>query len=233
MCPCCKLLTMTMDDLRVEGHAGRLGSQLTAVVIEGADWREYRLPTTHEADVAKPTEAQLDLAYANLPHGRIREPLSPESTRSISCDLYGVNRYSEVFTARQQLALGALVYHSRCVRGQQSSDDRLWADAVYRFLALNIDRVADRSSTFGTPDPTPTQSGVMHTFARFALAMTWDFAEAIPIAHSSGGYLHSLEWIARVVEHISASVPRGEPARRGQRRRDRTTSERTLRRRAD
>ena len=43
-----------------------------------------------------------------------------------------------------------------------------------------------------------------HTFARFALPMTWDFVEVVPWADSSGGY--GLEhWIGlhRSAEHLS------------------------------
>ena len=39
---------MTMSDIRYEGKAGRLGAVMTAVVVDGAKGKEYRLPTGHE-----------------------------------------------------------------------------------------------------------------------------------------------------------------------------------------
>ena len=39
--------------------------------------------------------------------------------------------------------------------------------------------------------------------------MLWDFIEGVPTADSSGGYLHSLEWVAKVVEHLSGMSPAG------------------------
>src|SRR5262249_802337 len=36
---------------------------------------------------------------------------------------------------------------------------------------------------------------------------TWDFIEGVPISQSSGGYLHSLEWVAKVIEHIETTIP--------------------------
>jgi adenine-specific DNA methylase len=67
-CPCCNSI-MTMEDIRLEGQAGRLGATMTAVVVDRTfsrqeeEWRkklkgrevevgkEYRLPTEHELAV--------------------------------------------------------------------------------------------------------------------------------------------------------------------------------------
>ena len=44
------------------------------------------------------------------------------------------------------------------------------------------------------------------TLSRFAFPFTWDFIEGVPLSKYSGGYLHSLEWIIKVIEHISATT---------------------------
>jgi len=212
MCPLCGTI-MTMEDMRLEGKAGRLGSRITAVMVEGNTFREYRLPTDHELELLEQVEYALDRVYQEVPHGMVVEPLVPESARSISCDLYGLDNFGKLFTKRQQLALGTLIHVTRKslnALGEMPTD---WREAIYRLLSLNIDRVADRSSTLCRPDPTPTQSGVINTFSRFAFPMTWDFIEGVPLADSSGGYLNGLEWIARVIEHILTTVP---PIARGQ-----------------
>ena len=46
-CPWCRAI-MTMEDIRLEGRAGRLGTVMTAVVVDGPRGKEYRLPTEHE-----------------------------------------------------------------------------------------------------------------------------------------------------------------------------------------
>jgi putative DNA methylase len=217
-CPCCGLPTVTMADVRLEGRSGRVGAQMTAVMFEGTRSREYRQPTQHETKQATDLSAQLARVYESIPFGEISEPLAPASTRSISCDLYGIDSFGKVFTPRQKLALGQIVCNTRSFREQSTAGmPAEWRDAIYRLLALNVDRVADRSSTFCRPDATPTQSGVINTFSRFSLPMTWDFIEGVPIANSSGGYLNSLEWIARVVENLSTTMPidsRGMAVRR-------------------
>jgi putative DNA methylase len=206
-CPCCRLPSMTMEDLRLEGRAGRLGTELTAVMIETSEERRYRLPTSRELQLLSKVALEVDKVFSGLPAGRLSEPVTPASTRSISCDLYGITNYGRVFTERQQLALGTLVRTTRDARGALTELPDYWRNAVYDFLSLNIDRVADRSSTFCRPDPSPTQSGIINTFSRFSLPMTWDFIEAVPIANSSGGYLQGLEWIARVIEHVDITIP--------------------------
>jgi adenine-specific DNA methylase len=46
-CPCCPVI-MTMEDIRLEGQAGRLGAVMTAVVVDGSNGKEYRLPVSEE-----------------------------------------------------------------------------------------------------------------------------------------------------------------------------------------
>ena len=57
-CPCCGSI-MTMEDMRIEGRAGRLGSVMTAVVVDGPKGKEYRLPTDHEREIADVSEERL------------------------------------------------------------------------------------------------------------------------------------------------------------------------------
>ena len=47
---------MTMEDIRLEGRAGRLDAIMTAVVVDGPKGKEYRLPTDHERAVAHVSE---------------------------------------------------------------------------------------------------------------------------------------------------------------------------------
>ena len=73
-CPCCGAI-MTMGDIRFEGRAGRLGAVMTAVVVDGAKGKEYRLPTEHEREVAEVAEERLQALYADIPFGLPEEPM--------------------------------------------------------------------------------------------------------------------------------------------------------------
>src|SRR5581483_10801941 len=47
---------------------------------------------------------------------------------------------------------------------------------------------------------TPTQSGIINTFSRQALPMTWDFAESNPLGAASGNYVSATELVAKVID---------------------------------
>ena len=72
-----------------------------------------------------------------------------------------------------------------------------YAQAVGVYLALALDKVADRGSTLGRWDPTPTQSGIINAFSRQALPMTWDFAESNPLGDASGNYVSAVDLVAK------------------------------------
>lgn len=200
-CPCCGTI-ITMGEIRLQGKDDRLGKMITSVIFEGSKSREYRIPSdfeVHQYDIAS---KRVEKVFETIPGGQISEPLRPASTRSISCDLYGIDNFKKVFIERQQLALGVLIRSTHELRAHLEETGYPWSDEIFRLLALNIDRVADRSSSFCRPDPSPTQSGVINTFSKFALPMTWDFIEGVPINDSSGGYIHSLSWIFHVIQHL-------------------------------
>src|SRR6266487_2128505 len=50
-CPCCSTI-MTMEDIQQEGLKGHLSAVLTAIVVDGSNGKEYRLPTAEEIRLA-------------------------------------------------------------------------------------------------------------------------------------------------------------------------------------
>ena len=85
--------------------------------------------------------------------------------------------------------------------------------AVY--LGFGVDKLADRHSSLTRWDPTPTASGIINTFSRQALPMTWDYAEGNPFSEASGNFDGGVGWIAKVIEgSLPASVAGVAVARR-------------------
>ncbi len=80
-----------------------------------------------------------------------------------------------------------------------------YADAVATYLALAVDRLADRCSAICSWDAGYTK--VRNTFARQAIPMVWDFAEANPFSDSTGNFQGAVEWVARALETLPASGP--------------------------
>ena len=183
LCPCCPAI-MTTDDIRLEGRGGRLGSVMTAVVVDGSRGKEYRKTTTQDIDAASQAAAELDGVYADVPFGLPHEPIAGKDALGIRVPLYGLDRWSKLFTSRQLLALGTIVKWTQAARGAMECYEIDWVRAIGAYLSISLDRLADRSSALCRRDPTPTQSGIINTFSRFALPINWDFIEGVPLSGS-------------------------------------------------
>ena len=206
-CPLCQAI-MTMQDLRLDGRAGRLGAVLTAVVVDGPHGKEYRLPTELELQAACVAQAELDALYADVPFGLPDEP-TPKAgagaSRAFSVDGYGFDAWRTLFTNRQLLALGTFVQETRRLDETMAAWPAAWREAVVAMLTPTLSRLADRGSLLATWTNDPEK--VRSTFARFALPMVWDFVEACPLADTSGGFVQAVEWTAEACEHLLAATP--------------------------
>ena len=205
-CPCCGT-TMTRQDLRQEGKAGSLGQQMTAVVIDGPNGKEYRLPTPLERTTTQKAEAKLEDLYNEIPFGLPTESVPKGGSRSsggssFTAYKYGLQRWCDLFTSRQLLAIGTFVKHTRRVRQEMKEHgyDRVWRQSVSAELALVTSKLSDYSSSICTWHVTGEK--MRNTFSRFAIPITWDFTEVRPTSQRSGGYAGQLDWIGRVNKHL-------------------------------
>lgn len=200
-CPCCPTI-MTMEDIRLEGQANRLGASITAVIVDTPEGKEYRLPTEYDLETAAISEERLEAQYKEIAFGLPNDPLPRKEAPGIRVPLYGLDQWTKLFTTRQLFVLATFIKAIGSCRGEieRSGYDALWRESIIAYCAIGLDRLIDRSSALCQPDATPTQSGILHTFARFALPMVWDFAEGVTTAAGSGSYGHSLEWVGRVLD---------------------------------
>ncbi|EIL98262.1 hypothetical protein RHOFW104T7_15815 [Rhodanobacter thiooxydans] len=202
------------DYIKAEGIAGRMGERLMAVVAEGARSRVY----------LDPTEAMEAIAKSAQPTWRPDTPL-PDDPRNFWTLSYGLTKFGDLFTPRQLVALTTfsdLVGEARerirtdALQTGMPGDTRgldaggtgatAYAEAVCIFLAFALDKVADRGSTIGRWDPTPTQSGIINTFSRQALPMTWDFAESNPLGDASGNYVSGAALVAKAINACRPNI---------------------------
>jgi adenine-specific DNA methylase/very-short-patch-repair endonuclease len=203
-----------LEYVRQEGRAGRMGAQLMAIVAEGQNGRVYLSPQQEHVEVAESAQPTWK-PEADLPH----------NPRDFKTPNYGMKKISDLFTPRQLVALTTfsdLVAEARekatqdAVAAGLADDDlplaeggtgaRAYGDAIATYLAFVLSKVEDRGSTLGRWDPTPTQSGVINTFSRQALPMTWDYAEPNPLGDASGSFTGSISWVIKVLENHSGRV---------------------------
>ncbi|HVB75960.1 MAG TPA: DUF1156 domain-containing protein, partial [Ktedonobacteraceae bacterium] len=201
-CPCCGTI-MKMEDIRLEGLAGRIGSVMTAVAVDGLHGKEYRLPTADEIVMAGEAEKEVSKVFAEIPYG-LPEELVPKggngATRAFSVDGYGFNQWYKLFTPRQLLSLGTFVKYTRAVgeviriEGYTAE----WAEAVNAYLISAVSRLLDfaNSGVQWKLDATT----INHYFVRFALPIVWDFAEGNTIGSSAGSYKLCFERICTALD---------------------------------
>ena len=207
--------------IRAEAMNGRMGQQLMATVAEGDRSRTYLAPTTDQINCAvvdRPTDS---------PDGDI-----PPQAPSFRVQAYGFKNYSSLFTARQATALvtfSDLVVEARrlifndAIAAGMGEGDRLesggegaaaYADAVATYLGFSVSRLADYGSSISTWMPDPKNEGIRNTFARQAIPMTWDFAEANPMSSASGNFGFMLRGICRTIDILPAGPVGGTAVQR-------------------
>lgn len=186
-CPCCSVIN-TMEDIRLEGKAGRLGSLVTCAVIDGARGKEYRLPTEHELESAKPSDELIGKPFEHIPFGMPNEFMPNEEALGMRVPLYGFDRWRKLFTPRQLLSLGTFVLSSRIARDEMGELGlpSEWIEGIGAYLTCGFDRMLDFNAA--TLSWITSVEAIGHTFVRYALPMTWDFCEAAPINSVRGGW---------------------------------------------
>lgn len=204
-CPCCGTI-MTMEDLRLEGRAGRLGAVMTAVVMDGPKGKEYRLPTPLEVEIAQAAEAELDRVFSDVPFGLPTEPLAGADALGFRVPLYGLDQWHKLFTPRQLVALGTFIKVLRRVPQELSTHRHStdWREALTAFLQTGFDRMLDFNSSILAW--IISVEAIRNTFGRFALPMNWDFSEAAPINGVRGGWWMCLDAVAESIETINRAA---------------------------
>jgi putative DNA methylase len=205
------------DYIRAEGRSGRMRQRLMAIVAEGQRGRVYLTPAIAEASITLETEPtwKPDLKL----NGKCR----------VNVGNYGLETFGDLFTRRQLVSLGMFsdlvtaareqvwrdainvgICDDQPTHGTSHTVAMAYAKAVGVYLAFAVDKMSDRHSTLGRWDPTPTASGIINTFSRQALPMSWDFAEGNPFSEASGNFEGGVGWIAKVIANALPASGAGD-----------------------
>ena len=204
VCPVCGGST-TDEYVKDCGKAGKIDARLMAIVAEGPRGRVYLSPKEADEVIAK---CEKPSAY---PTGAM-----PKNPRWFSPPAFGLPNYEDLFTNRQLTALTTFSdlvgevrkYIERDALAAGLSDDHVplaedgkgaqaYAEAVAVYLGFAIDKGANLWSTLcGWMSD---RGALRETFARQAIPMVWDFAEANPFSECGGN-------ISMFVERISDTL---------------------------
>jgi len=195
------------------------GARMLAVVTlrPGEPGRHYRLPTERDYDAARKAQERLATILSEWERGGKQGlcPVPDEPTpagggsgagRAFSVQRYGMLQWGDLFTARQKVAL---VHIGLAIRQCGSPD-------LQELLGLVFDGVVDRNAVLATWRPQADQEKVEHVFARQALPMAWDFAEAVPTSESTGSLGDRVEATSGTTEVFARWVGVGDSLRAGQ-----------------
>jgi len=201
--------------IKAEAQAGRMGARLMAIVAEGERGRLYLEPISEQEAIAKEARPNWkpDVEFFQKALG-------------FRVGNYGMTRWSDLFTERQNLALSTfsdLVQEARVrVKADSIAEEHLddvmplsnggsgtaaYADAVATYLAFAISRSADFWSSLCTWANQPKNELVAHVFVRQALSMIWDFAEANPFSQSGGNFIKNLSYVGKGIELLGSGLP--------------------------
>ncbi|MBQ7502095.1 DUF1156 domain-containing protein [bacterium] len=200
------------DYVRSQGRNGNIHAQLMAVAAEGKNGRLYCAPDFQQ-EAAADVELPVDVPETSL----------PDKALSFRVQVYGMDQHKKLFTNRQLTALTTFSDLAAEVQAKAEQDALAagWSDdktplckggsgalaygqAIRVYLALAIDRLADRSSSICSWDSGYVK--IRNTFGRQAIPMVWDFAEGNPFSSSTGCFESTVEWVVKCLKLFPASV---------------------------
>jgi putative DNA methylase len=204
-----------LEYIRKEGQAGRMGSQMMAIVAEGPNGRVYLDPTPeHEA-----------IANSAQPSWKPDTELSTHP-QYMGAPRYGMTKHADLFTPRQLVALTTFsdlvaearekaIADAKVLRTADATaaglpnDDvplaeggtgaRAYGEAISVYLAFAVDKTT--TITLNLCSWHIRADTVANTFGRQAIPMVWDFAEANPFCDSSGNFNGAIDWVVKVLEN--------------------------------
>jgi len=193
------------DYIKAEGVAGRLGETLIAVVAEGDRGRSYCSP---------PAAGEVP----DLP----MPPWTPTGTMSdhpqyMGTPRYGLDEWAKLFIPRQMVALTTFSDLLLDIRDRVQADARdaglsddgvrlrdggtgvdAYADAIVTYLSFAIDKATNMWSSIVSW--MNDRGAFREVFARQAVPMTWDFAEANPFSGRGGDFGMFVDKIRMAIE---------------------------------
>ena len=204
---------MPFDYLRGEAKAGRMGSRLMAVVVQGSPGRLYLTPSSAQELTA--TRAKPDWTP---------ETDLPERALGFRVQEYGMQKWADLFTLRQLVALTtfsdlvgeAMKRVRQDAEAMELPDDgqplrggstgaSAYAEAVGVYLAFVVDRCADYHTALGRWQSRNQQLSNM--FGRQAISMVWDYPEANPFSGKGGSLGNLSGWTIQSIPNLGLWDP--------------------------
>ena len=217
---------ISLDYIRREGQAGRINYHLMGIACESPFDRGRWYESATSADVVA-AEVKRPIAV-----GSISAEITHLNPRNFQTHNYGMSKFSDLFTSRQLTTLCALSDCVSDITGQieqdavaagmkddgiplaeEGSGARAYAESITTYLAFIVGKLVDSCSSLCTWNSNTSAESVRNLFARQAIPMAWDFAEANPFSNSAGSINNIAHRIVDVIRDLPAQ-PKGDSSQR-------------------
>lgn len=197
--------------IRDEFKAKRAGERLMAIVAEGEKGRIYLSPTEDQEKIARTAKPKWCPEIA----------MNQESKDLLSGRGYGFKHWHELFTPRQLVVLTTfcdlvqevvIKCHRDAIAAKMNDDGKgiesggigamAYAEAVSMYLAFALSKIANIGSTIASW--MNDRGAFRETFARQAIPMVWDYAEANPFADAGGSFASAIDKGAMAISSVPA-----------------------------
>ena len=208
----CVMSGAVINDPYIKGEsmAGRMGTRLMGIVAEGDRGRVYVSSTSEHEQTA----------WQAKPDWKPDQEMNRDTSNLVSGRGYGFFTWADLFTPRQLVALTTfsdLVGEAReRVRAdavdagmpddgtplrEGGTGGTAYSEAVGVYLAFGISKLANIGSSIATW--MNDRGALRETFARQAIPMVWDFAEANLFSGTGGSARTVLDKVGMVVKAFS------------------------------
>jgi adenine-specific DNA methylase len=179
------------DYIKTMAQQGKMGSVLYAIATK-ATRLEFRPPEPTDLKALEAAEKELERLRPQWERdGIIPTEEYPEISSDERPRLYGMPRWSDLFSPRQLLALGTLVEELRHLRTEiVETEGEETGEAVVHLLALCLDKFADYNAVSSIWHP--SRGIIAHVFNRHEYSFKATFSEMATCVAGSG-----LEWAIR------------------------------------
>jgi adenine-specific DNA methylase len=192
-CPCCGNIT-DIGELKSQFNAPQPYKRIIAGIEEGRNQKVYRLPTKEENDILSSLPKDIEIPQEIIPIG---------NNRDLHLTGWGPRKWGDMFGERQLLAMHSFVKALKAVQKEYNQYDEEYAKALSTYLAMFINRLATRLTSFGLYNT--IAETIEHPFGRQAIPFVFDYPEVFPFSNSGGGGLSQLDWIIRYIEGESTN----------------------------
>ena len=191
-CPCCGNTT-DIRTLKAQFKTGNIPERLLAVIWDGKDGKEYKLP--------RPAEMQINV---EAPMHEVFK-MQVGNNRNFNTPGWGIDDFYQMFTNRQLLAMQTFVEKLQELKQEMGAGKNEYQKAVVTYLGIWIDRVVVVNTSFGRWHNVGEK--IEHPFSRQAIAMVFDYPESNPFSGKTGSAENQLNWLTRYILEESYDIP--------------------------